>query len=129
MLKIGTTTRRRRLRRESAFDCPHCKAMRPYRRKCVSRYVTLWYIPIFRDGAEDPTPNIECEGCRREFHEDILRSDLVVQAAESLLDPYENQQVAYDATEDLSTTAPCPHCGRENSARARVCPRCETRLT
>jgi len=29
---------------------------------------------------------------------------------------------------EYGATAPCPHCGRINSASTRICPRCENRL-
>ena len=37
----------------------------------------------------------------------------------------EDRQIA----KEFGDTAPCPTCGRENSVRARVCPRCEERLS
>lgn len=54
------------------FFCPTCKKIRTYRRIRISRYFTLFFIPLFP--YKTLAEFIECQGCFSEFKLDVLDS-------------------------------------------------------
>ena len=52
------------------FYCPKCDASRPYKRKRIARYFTLYFIPLFQ--IENLGEAVECQICRQAYKPEIL---------------------------------------------------------
>ena len=70
MLIIGTmnwTSTRER----GGFFCPECSIDRNFRRRASRPFLTLYFIPVIPIGGLSEF--IECESCRLQFDDDVLR--------------------------------------------------------
>jgi zinc-ribbon family len=85
------------------FFCPACKSQSDYIRVRVSRYFTLFFIPLFR--IRKLGEHIRCVACQRE-----LRTEVTQLTREQI----------------QRATAPwvCPACGNRNSATENACVAC-----
>jgi hypothetical protein len=52
------------------FDCPHCRNHTSYRLREVTRYFTLFFLPIFPTGSGQRF--VECDHCGSQFKEAVL---------------------------------------------------------
>lgn len=57
---------------QGQFNCPICRANRPYTLTKLNRYFTLYFIPIIPLGTVAQA--VECHACRRQFEVDVLSS-------------------------------------------------------
>ena len=55
---------------EGKFFCPKCNNVRHYKQKRVSRYFTLYFIPLFK--TKSPGEFVECQVCKNGFEPKIL---------------------------------------------------------
>lgn len=116
---MGTRYQLKRIKGD-VFACPVCRTHQSYYELYREKYYTVFFLPTVAIDDPEETGMIECCGCGTQFQETATYGH------SSKLAPYDKQKpVAHDKYEDLQTTLPCPNCGRENSAHARVCPRCE----
>ncbi|MGA2503153.1 MAG: zinc-ribbon domain-containing protein [Anaerolineales bacterium] len=56
---------------QGIFFCPQCSTMRPYHRKKVSKYFTLYFIPLFE--TKNLGEYIECQWCLTTFRTEVLK--------------------------------------------------------
>lgn len=119
---MGTRSQIEKLK-SGVFQCPGCQTVQSYFELRRQKYYTVFFMRAFAVDFPEDTGQIECCGCGGQFDQAVLRGYSERLAAYEDLKPKK-----HDKHEDLQTTAPCPNCGRENSAHTRVCPRCETRL-
>jgi len=52
------------------FYCPNCRAMRPYKRKRITRDFTLYFIPVLQ--TKEMAQYVECQVCHEKFQVDVL---------------------------------------------------------
>jgi hypothetical protein len=69
MIIWGTAGREREID-TGTFYCPKCDTQRPFTRKKVSRYFTLFFIPIFETNVLGEY--LECGGCKTTFKPEVL---------------------------------------------------------
>ena len=69
MIIWGTKGRQKQLE-QGTFYCPKCNDIRPYIRKRVSRYFTLYFIPLFE--TKNLGEFVECQGCKTGFDPKVL---------------------------------------------------------
>jgi hypothetical protein len=55
---------------EGEFSCPRCQARRPFKYKQMGRYLTLFFIPLFRLARLGEY--VECQVCLTTFTSDVL---------------------------------------------------------
>lgn len=123
MIIFGWGHRGHRVKGET-FLCPVCGTHQIYWHRWLRKYFHLFFVPLFSLGDDRNLSRIECSGCGSDFDETVLHGHSpAIRALE------QGQPASFDPREDLTTTAACPTCGRQNSIHTRVCPRCETRLT
>jgi hypothetical protein len=53
------------------FVCPFCRALRTYRRKRVTRYFHLYFIPLFQTGTVAEI--VQCQKCFQSWRPEVLR--------------------------------------------------------
>jgi hypothetical protein len=103
MIIWGSTGKEKTIGEESFF-CPRCRTEVTGEHVRVSRYFTLYFIPLF------PTSTlgeyIRCDGCAGEFDMSVL--DLSREQVETALAPWK-----------------CAHCGNSNPANYRECLGCK----
>jgi hypothetical protein len=89
---------------EEPFFCPRCRTEATGEHVRVSRYFTLYFIPLF------PTSTlgeyIRCDECAGEFDMSVL--DLTREDVETALAPWK-----------------CAHCGNNNPANYQECLGCQ----
>jgi hypothetical protein len=59
------------------FFCPHCRSLRPYKRKKVAKYFTLYFIPLF--ATENYGEFVECQACENTYKPEVLEQGPVIQ--------------------------------------------------
>jgi zinc-ribbon family len=69
MLIWGSKGREKELS-QGQFFCPKCKDERPYKHKRVSKYFTLYFIPLFE--IQKLGEVVECQVCKSGFDPKIL---------------------------------------------------------
>lgn len=90
------------------FFCPSCRDDRSYEQLKISRYFTLYFIPLFpMDRLGD---YVRCGGCRGEFKSGVLQ--------------HSREQIL----EALQPWA-CAGCGNRNPASANSCVGCQQART
>jgi len=52
------------------FHCPKCDTTRPYKRKRVAQYFTLFFIPLFQ--IKNLGEFIECQFCHQSYKPEVL---------------------------------------------------------
>lgn len=67
---------------EGNFYCPSCRTTRNYERKPLSKYFTLYFIPLFE--TEKIAEYIECRSCHSEYKPEVLDLSANKQANEFL---------------------------------------------
>lgn len=65
MILIFGTKNREKVVREGKFHCHRCDTPRPYARKEVSQWFTLFFLPIFSFGEKSVL--LECDVCHRTY--------------------------------------------------------------
>ena len=70
MIIFGTKGRTKEIGR-GEFFCPNCRIQRPYIEKRISRYFTLYFIPIFP--IKKLGEYVECQVCKKAYKPGILR--------------------------------------------------------
>lgn len=85
------------------FYCPQCRSHSQYQHVRVSRYFTLYFIPLFP--MQTLGEAIRCGGCRGEFKQNVLA--LTQAQVEALTAPWN-----------------CAACGNRNPASEGVCLGC-----
>jgi hypothetical protein len=85
------------------FTCPQCRHDTPYTLKKVSRYFTLYFIPLIPLGKVGEV--VQCDECGTEFETDILAQS--PQAARTFPSPWT-----------------CSRCGNVNPADYMNCVSC-----
>lgn len=58
-------------RSAGSFQCPVCETTRDYSELRISRYFSLFFIPILPLGSTS-TGRIVCNHCRSEFSQDVV---------------------------------------------------------
>ena len=56
----------------SVFHCPHCRIETPCTRRKVTRFFTLFFIPLIPLGSMGEI--VRCDRCRTKFQPEVLRS-------------------------------------------------------
>ena len=79
---------------EGQFYCPQCRTIRPYIHKRVSRYFTLYFVPLFETKLLGEY--IECEVCCTPFKVEVL------ELTESAEREFQLQQQRAKAVEAIS---------------------------
>jgi hypothetical protein len=80
------------------FNCPECNARKPYELIKVSKYFTLYFIPVFP--METLGKYIKCTSCNNKYNEEVLRyrppteTDLLKSAAQQDLNSGTPVQIA-----------------------------------
>ncbi len=69
MIIFGTRPRQHVIDR-GKFFCPKCNEIRPYERKRLAHYFTLYFIPIFK--TKNIGEVVECQVCKSQFDPRIL---------------------------------------------------------
>jgi hypothetical protein len=59
------------------FFCPRCGGLRPYSHKRISKYFTLYFIPLFE--TQNLGEYIECQTCFTPFRVEVLKYSQSVQ--------------------------------------------------
>jgi hypothetical protein len=85
------------------FYCPQCLGHSPYIRRRVSRYFTLYFIPLFP--LETYGEYVECRTCGVQLAPEVL--DLSAEQIHALTQPWD-----------------CESCGNRNSASEAACINC-----
>jgi hypothetical protein len=62
------------------FFCPHCRGVRPYLRKKVTNYFTLYFIPLFP--THELSEFVTCQVCQASFPTDVLKPSAESRALE-----------------------------------------------
>jgi hypothetical protein len=87
------------------FFCPSCKAQTAYSHQRVSRYFTLYFIPLF------PTSTlgeyIRCGSCSAQLRPEVL-------------------QLTREQIVELTSPWTCPACGNKNAPSEKGCLACGT---
>lgn len=55
---------------QGQFFCPKCDTLRPYKHKRISKYFTLYFIPLFE--TQNLGEVVECQVCNGGYNPDIL---------------------------------------------------------
>ncbi len=58
---------------EGEFFCPKCNELKGYKHKRVSKYFTLYFIPLFE--TKNLGEFVECQACKNGFDPQILEPD------------------------------------------------------
>ena len=72
MLIIWGFRNRTTKRGEGEFHCPSCEATRQYQHKRVSRYFTLYFVPLF--ATKTLLDYAECGSCSRAYPLENVRA-------------------------------------------------------
>ena len=131
------------------FYCPACGDMRPYKRKRIGRYFTVYFIPVFQ--IEKLAEWLQCEVCQKVFPIEVLqhapppnpqrileevKKDLTagmsvqqtqIKLRNSGLRPDLMYKVIEVVIGDQRVT--CPNCKYEFLAGATFCGNCGTKLS
>ena len=103
MIIWGSTSKEKTVA-TTPFYCPRCRSESSGEHVRVSRYFTLYFIPLF------PTSTlgeyVRCEDCEGEFAMSVL--DLTREQVEAALAPWK-----------------CAHCGNSNPSNADECLGCK----
>jgi len=75
------------------FLCPHCRALRPYKRKKAAKDFTLYFIPLFE--TERYGEYVECQVCENAYEPEVLEYSASLQRHLEL----QEQQMAEAATQ------------------------------
>lgn len=90
---------------QGSFFCPACKNQTGYSHQRVSRYFTLYFIPLF------PTSTlgeyVRCGSCRAEMRPEVLR-------------------LTREQIEQVTAPWTCASCNNRNSHSERACVSCGT---
>jgi hypothetical protein len=78
MIIIGCRTRLKEVGM-GRFHCPACKSTQTYRRKRMTQYFTLYFIPIFPMGSLGE--HVQCQRCRRAWRPEVLDREPILKAA------------------------------------------------
>ena len=62
---------------EGTFFCPNCRTTRTFKHEKVSRFFTLYFIPLFE--TKKLGEYIECQGCLLTFKPEILQASRKLQ--------------------------------------------------
>ncbi|MCB9602956.1 MAG: zinc-ribbon domain-containing protein [Sandaracinus sp.] len=102
MIIWGSTGREKTIA-QGQFFCPHCMQQRAYEHRKVSRYFTLYFIPLF--SLEDLGEYVRCDGCAGEFQTHVAE---------------------WTEAQVLALTQPwaCGACGNHNPSRESHCLGC-----
>jgi Zn finger protein HypA/HybF involved in hydrogenase expression len=103
MIICGSTGKEKTIARLD-FYCPRCREESSCEHVRVSRYFTLYFIPLF--AMDTLGEYIRCEQCAGEFNTDVL--DLRAEDVEAALAPWK-----------------CAHCGNRNPAGQDTCLNCQ----
>ena len=60
------------------FNCPNCNVRRPYQRKKIQRFFTLYFIPIIP--LQVLQESIECQVCKKRYVPEVLTHDPAAEA-------------------------------------------------
>lgn len=71
MIIFGTRPRQQVTDR-GKFFCPKCGDIRPYERKHLAHYFTLYFIPVFK--TKDVGEVVECQVCKSQFDPRVLEA-------------------------------------------------------
>jgi hypothetical protein len=131
------------------FYCPHCDGHKPYIRKRVAQYFTVFFIPLFE--SENLGEYIECQSCHEKYKPEILnykppspaQQFLLVLKQElevgmplhmlekklmaSNLSEVEAKQLIENVTAGNQTT--CQNCGFKYLGTIKLCSNCGNALT
>jgi hypothetical protein len=88
------------------FYCPTCRVQSQYAYQRVSRYFTLYFIPLFP--TETLGEYLRCLGCKGHYKPFI--KELSAEQVEALVSPW-----------------PCGNCGNRNAAEQAYCLSCGAR--
>lgn len=64
------------------FYCPQCRTLRPYEHQQLSKYFTLYFIPLFE--TEKLGEYVQCQGCRTPYKPEVLELSKQSRVAEFL---------------------------------------------
>ena len=68
---------------QGTFYCPRCDAQKPYIHKEVSRYFTLFFIPVFK--TKKLGEYLQCGGCQTTFKPEVLQIEPLSEGQRILL--------------------------------------------
>jgi hypothetical protein len=100
----GARNREKRMA-EGRFFCPHCRQEAPYHAMRVSKYFTLYFIPLFP--IQKLGEYVRCVLCQTNFKPEVLRLT--------------RQQI-----EESNAPWKCTFCSNTNAADQTVCLACKT---
>lgn len=72
MIIFGTTGIRSTMKNGN-FSCPQCSAVKPYKHKKVTKFFTLYFIPLIPLGKAGEY--VECQACRGTYVANILENN------------------------------------------------------
>ncbi len=76
---------------EGTFLCPQCQDFTPYKHKKVTKFFTLYFIPLIPLGSQGTY--VECQHCRNTFIERVLELSRI-QAAQSQINERDQNQIS-----------------------------------
>lgn len=91
---IWGSTSKEKTESEGEFNCPGCEAVRNYRLIKVSRYFTLYFIPLF--ATDTLGKYVKCNVCNKDYNESVLE----------YVPPTEIEKVQHSVYLDLSAGMP-----------------------
>jgi predicted RNA-binding Zn-ribbon protein involved in translation (DUF1610 family) len=131
------------------FYCPHCGTTRPYKRKRLANYFTLYFIPLFQ--VQNLGEFVQCQVCKQTYKSDVLnlrpptaaerfaaaaRADLdsgtpVHMAERKLINSGVDEATAKKAVEMVmgGRRRTCPQCGYVYRETVERCTNCGSLLT
>ncbi len=93
MIIWGSTGREKVLAR-GQFYCPSCDAERNYKHIKLSRWFTLYFIPLFP--TEKLAEYVQCQGCQGNFKPEVLEYE----------PPSQGERIVYSLRADLDSGTP-----------------------
>ena len=79
---------------QGTFYCPHCDAQKPYIQKEVSRFFTLFFIPIIK--MKKLGEYLQCGGCQTTYKPEVLQ----------IKPPTQGQRILLNIKQDLASGTP-----------------------
>jgi RNA polymerase subunit RPABC4/transcription elongation factor Spt4 len=130
------------------FYCPNCREMRGYIRKRVSKYFTLYFVPLFE--TENKGEYIECQACGNSYKPEVLEIEppteieqyidqlhkeleqgtsvgqLIKRFLDNGIDPQNASVVVFGTLGDFLRC--CENCKEVYSQNIIICPTCHSKL-
>ncbi len=147
MIIFGSRVREKEIA-SGQFNCPNCKATRPYIQKQIGKYFALYFIPLFK--TSDLGDFVECQVCHQKYKPEVLtykepsQADRMMasikteldsglplhMARQKLIDANVNPETALKVVNAAAGDHPvtCPKCGFIYKNTIRSCTNCGTKL-